>query len=439
MVVSAAALTGALCGIVGSERLLTDRGALERYAVDGLVPRWVALPSGVEELSGLLRLASEEQLAVVPRGGGRRMGLGNLPARMDLVIDLSRFSELLQYEPDDLTVTVQSGMTLGSLAARLATRRQFLPLDPPMGTRRTVGGMIATNDSGPLRLRYGTVRDLLLGVRFIQADGTVTWGGAKVVKSVTGYDIPKLVVGSLGTLGVLAELTLRLHPIPEAEEHWLISFPSVERAGELLASVLRSSLQPGRLELFNSEALAELGLVSAPAAVAVTVGSVVEAVKSQITALEDIAQRGGAERCTPMGPGFWRELGRLRLTAGGVLLKVVTLPALVADRLSLISRLAASLGLTACVVAEAGNGVLRSRLEGSLSPGEWEERVIVPLRERVAPEGGSVVVEAAPRALKERLDVWGPIDPGALAIMKRLKAEFDPRGILNPGRFVARL
>ncbi len=439
MAVSAAALTGALSEIVDSERLLTDRRVLERYAVDALVPRWLTLPTGVEELSGLLRLAWEEHLAVIPRGSGRRMGLGNRPTRVDLVVDLSRFSELVEYEPDDLTVTVQAGITLESLAARLASRRQFLPLDPLMGTHRTVGGVIATNDSGPLRLRYGTARDLVLGARFVQADGTVTWGGARVVKSVTGYDIPKLLVGSLGSLGVLAELTFRLHPLPEAEEHQLVSFPSAEQAGEFLASILDSSLQPSRLELLNGEALAGLGLPVAPAAVAVTVGSVVEAVRNQVTTLEAVARRSGADRHTSVAPGFWQELGRGLSDEGGLLLKIVTLPALVTDRFSLITRLAASLGLRARMMAEAGNGVLRSRLEGSLSAEEWDQRVIVTLREQVASEGGSVVVEAAPRALKESLDVWGPADPGALAIMKRLKAEFDPRGILNPGRYVAHL
>lgn len=439
MVVSSAALTDGLASIVGAERLLTNPATLARYAVDGVQPRWVALPARLEELSRLLRLAWDEHLAVVPRGSGRRMGLGNIPARVDLVVELSRFSELLACEPDDLTVTVQAGITLQALAAQLAVHRQFLPLDLVVGAPRTVGGVMAVNDAGPLRFRYGTARDLLLGVRFVQADGTLTWGGAKVVKSVTGYDIPKLLVGSLGTLGFLAELTLRLHPIPEAEGHWLVSFSSAERAGEFLTSILGSSVQPCRLELLNGEALHEVGLPSTPAAVAVTVGSVADAVRSQAATLEGFARRHAAERHVLITPDFWLGLGRLLSPEDGVVLKVVTLPALSADRLSLIETVATSLGLRARVVAEAGHGVLRSSLTGSLSVEEWERDVIVPLRERVAPEGGSVVVEAAPRALKERFDVWGPIEPGVLAIMKRLKAEFDPRGILNPGRFVDRI
>ncbi len=226
-----------------------------------------------------------------------------------------------------------------------------------------------------------------------------------MVKSVTGYDIPKLLVGSLGSLGILAELTFRLHPIPEAEGDWLVYFPSAERAGEFVAWILGSALQPSRLELLNMEALSELGLRPASAAVAVTVGSVADAVRSQGEALADAAWRLGVERPARIGPDFWQGLCRLLAVDGDVVLKVSTLPALVADRLSLIETLATSLGLMVCVVAEAGNGVLHSRLAGDLSVEEWERSVIVPLRERVAPEGGSVVVEAAPQALKERLDV----------------------------------
>ena len=203
MPVSSHALTDALAGIVGKDRLLTDSASLASRAVDGALPAWIVRPESVDDVSRLLRLAAEERLAVAPRGSGTLMGLGNPPRRLDGVLDLAGLAAVVDYEPADLTTTVQCGIPLAALAPRLAAQRQFFPLDPLDGSSRSVGGVLATNASGPLRHRYGTPRDLLLGVRFVQADGTVTWGGARVVKSVTGYDVPKLMVGSLGTLGVL--------------------------------------------------------------------------------------------------------------------------------------------------------------------------------------------------------------------------------------------
>src|SRR5207249_679197 len=179
------------------------------------------------------------------------------------------------------------------LAARLGARRQFLPLDPPGAEARTLGGMAATNASGPLRLRYGTLRDLLLGVRFVQADGVSTWGGARVVKSVSGYDVPKLMVGSLGTLGVLTELTLRLQPMPDVTRTWLATAPSIDRTAEIAARLLDSAVQPSRVEWLNAESLRAAGLDPTPAAVAVSIGSVEAAVEAQGAVLGRFARLSG--------------------------------------------------------------------------------------------------------------------------------------------------
>src|SRR5204862_1470501 len=182
---------------------------------------------------------------------------------------------------------------------RLAGRRQWLPMDPPGWRRRTLGGMIATNAAGPLRARYGALRDLVLGVRFVQADGTGTWGGARVVKSVTGYDVPKLMVGALGTLGVLCELTLRLHPRPETEATRLVTFASLEPAAEFVARLLDSSLEPNRIEFLNGAALAGLGGERAAAfGVAVSVGSVEAAVRAEMAEIDVLARGAGATGAT---------------------------------------------------------------------------------------------------------------------------------------------
>jgi len=432
--VSSHTLTDALAGIVGKDRLLTDSASLASYAVDGALPAWIVRPESVDDVSRLLRLAAEERLAVAPRGSGTLMGLGNPPRRLDGVLDLAGLAAVVDYEPADLTTTVQCGIPLAALAPRLAAQRQFFPLDPLDGSSRSVGGVLATNSSGPLRYRYGTPRDLLLGVRFVQADGTVTWGGARVVKSVTGYDVPKLMVGSLGTLGVLVEATLRLHPVPEAEGTWVVSFPSAERAAGLLAAILDSSLQPSRLAILSGPAAAR---TAGAAAVAVSFGSVREAVTAQGEDLGAIARGEGGRVATAEGDFWARPWGFL--ADATVVLKVAAPPSEAAALCGEIQRLATGIGIVAGILGEAGNGVLHAALTGTLSAAEWESRVIGPLRARLAPAGGSVVVERAPREVKERLDVWGPVEPATLALMKRLKSEFDPVGTLNPGRYVDRI
>ncbi len=426
----------ALAAIVGGEHLTTAPPELAAAAVDGVIPRWLARPASLDEVSRLIALASAEGLAVAPRGSGSALDLGAPPARLDLVVDLSRLTAIVDYVPADMVATAQAGVTLDILARELGKHGQMLALDPHGGASRSVGGVLATNASGPRRFRYGTGRDLLLGARFVQADGTVTWGGSKVVKSVTGYDIPKLLTGSLGTLGVIVEATLRLHPVQPASGSWLFSFPSREAAGALASSVLASSLEPDRLAWLNAAALGRVGQDPAPAAVAVSVASVAEAVTSQGALFGAMASRLGA-RISTLDESFWPRVGGA--LADPIVVKIASeirrLPFWAGE----IESAGARHGLSAAVVGEAGNGILRAAFEGSVLPESWAREIIAPLREALAAEGGNLVVERAPLGLKRAADVWGPVPEAALAVMKRLKAEFDPRGTLNPGRFVGGL
>ena len=222
---SAPDLAETLAAIVGHEHLAREGAELSAAAIDGILPRWRVRPGSVDEVSRVMALAGSEGLAVAPRGSGSALDLGMPPARVDVALDLTRLTGIMEYVPADMVATVQAGVRLDVLARELGKHRQMLPLDPYGGASRTVGGVLASGASGPRRFRYGTGRDLLLGARFVQADGTVTWAGAKVVKSVTGYEIPKLLVGSLGTLGVIVETTLRLHPTQPVTGSWLFSFP----------------------------------------------------------------------------------------------------------------------------------------------------------------------------------------------------------------------
>jgi glycolate oxidase FAD binding subunit len=437
MSVTARSLGASLVAIAGRERVLEDDGARQRFAVDGRAPRWVVRPASLEQAARVLALAHDEGLAVVPRGSGSALEQGGVPARVDVVLDLATLDRVVEYNPDDMTITVEAGCTVGALAARLAAHRQFLPLDPPGAAARTLGGIAATNASGPLRARYGTMRDLLLGVRFVQADGVLTWGGAKVVKSVSGYDVPKLMVAALGTLGVLGELTLRLHPVPDFEATWLAGFSDAAAAQAFIARLLDSTVQPSRVELLNAAALAACGIAGLAAGVAVSIGTVEAAVRAQGEVLHALGREAGTVAAAR--DGFWADHAKAMAPDGGVRLAVGTLASRLGDTVDEIERVVAETQPAArpTITGCGPLGSLRVWLPGT--DARTVGAVVERLRAFVAPVQGSVVIQKAPAAVRAAVDPWGPIEPGPLALMRGLKDEFDPKRILNPGRFVGGL
>ena len=419
----------ALRAVTAVDRVIDEAAPLKAFAIDDLVPRWVVRPGSIEQLASAMTVAAEEGLAVAPRGSGTALDLGAPPTRLDVVVDLKDLDAIVEYNADDLTVTVQAGTPLQALNRHLAAHRQFLPLDPP--GNHTVGGIAATGLSGPLRLRYGTMRDLLLGVRFVQVDGVVTWGGSKVVKSVTGYDVPKLMVGSLGTLGVLAELTLRLHSRPEVEGTWFVRVPSMGVAEAIVSDVLDSTLQPSRMELLDAYALHEASLPVAAAAVLVSFGSVAEAVAEQGDRLTRLAESvGGTARPVK---GEWTIAARADETR--TTLRVGALPARVVSTYGMLARALHRLGDAGRgVSAHAGLGVWHVIIDNGTP--DAIATLVEELRAAVAGDHGYVVVTGGPAAVRRRVDPWGPIPDDALALMRSVKKTFDPDQRLNPGRFV---
>ncbi len=420
-------------------------------AVDGKVPQAMAFPASVEEVSALMAFASTEGLRVTPWGSGTKISLGTAPDGVDLVLGLFRLSALVAHEPADMTATFQAGIALREAQEMLAHSGQFIALDPPYFEKATIGGILATNSSGPRRLRYGSARDLLIAVRVVQADGKIIKGGAKVVKSVSGYDMNKLFIGSLGTLGIIAEATFRLYPVPNVEKTCLIPFASVDGACEVVARVLDSSLLPSAVELLcpvaSRLAVGPAGL-SWPQdryGLALAIGSVSpEAVDAQ---LEGVARISGNDQ----GNEGYRLEGRdhdsfWRATCGismgdhfQTVLKSSVLISRVADAVRLGQNLAAHLGLDVAIVAEAGSGIVRYHFarqgDASLGLHQGVGEAVNQLRTFAQDCGGSLVVTEAPPDVKGDVDVWGPVG-SALLLMQGLKRQFDPKRILNPGRFV---
>jgi len=449
-VLSEETLVQRLTDLVGPEHVAAGPPA-SSYAVDGTVPRVVVLPGSVEEVSGIMAFASAEGLKVLPRGSGTKMAWGGIPERVDLVLVLTRLSGVVDYEPGDMTATFRAGMRLKDAQAVLGPNGQFIALDPPYAALATLGGILATNSSGPRRLRYGASRDLLIAARVVHADGKVTKSGAKVVKNVTGYDLNKLYVGSLGTLAIIVEATFRLHPVPPVEKTCLVPFDSIDVARAVVARILDSPLVPSALELLNPEASrrtaeqAGLPWAGARYGLAVAIGSVRrEAVDAQLETVRRLCRGAGIADTHVLElrahDDFWRatrdfSLGdRLR-----AVLKASVLLGKVTDAVRLGEEVAATHGLPLGVVSEAGSGIIRYHLAGdAASPERFQQGVtdaVSRLRAFAQEAGGNLVILEAPPEVKRRVDVWG-LAGTAVPLMRRPKAEFDPQRILNPGRFV---
>jgi glycolate oxidase FAD binding subunit len=406
--------------IVGAEHA---REATPEDAVDGVEPAFVAEPGSVEETSELLRLAGDEGLAVAPRGGGTKMGWGNPPRDLDLVVSTTRMNGIVEHVPGDQVVRVQAGMRLHDLQERLAGSDQMLGIDPPeMGA--TIGGIVAANSTGPRRYRYGTIRDLIIGVRIVLPDGTVAKAGGKVVKNVAGYDLSKLFTGSLGTLGVIAECNFRLHPKPEVGQTVAVELSSTAAANEAAQAILHSQLVPSAVELhWGGEArlltvLIE-GIPPAVEAQAQTASHLLRGFGEVRTLSEEEADNLG-----PLEPPG---------TGGEVALKISTPPAELVGVLDSTLEACSRRGVTPRITAHAGNGVTYVGLSGG-DEESWAQ-IVEELREIWTRRGGSVVVREAPLAFKNRVEVWGPLG-SRLELSRRVKEKLDPRGTLNPGRFV---
>src|SRR5579864_8266867 len=218
-------------------------------AIVGVQPQMVAVPGTEQEVAATLKWADQNGLAVVPRGGGTKMDWGNPPVRADLILSTARLNRILEHAWADMTASVEAGATVQTFQDTLAQHGQRLAIDPLFPEHATIGGLLSTNDSGTLRLRFGALRDLIIGVTIALADGTLATSGGKVVKNVAGYDLPKLVTGAMGTLGVITRAIFRLYPLPRTRRSITLSLDSAQQANDLLVAVQASKLAHTGLQL----------------------------------------------------------------------------------------------------------------------------------------------------------------------------------------------
>jgi glycolate oxidase FAD binding subunit len=435
----ATSITDELRAIVGADHVLTGE-VLTRYRLGAAAAEAGVLPGDESEVSRVLRLAWEEGLAVVPWGGGTHQSIGYRPVRYDLALDLRRLNRLLEHEPADMTATAQAGIRMADLQRGLEERGQFLPLDAARAERVSLGGILASRLAGTLRCRYGTARDLVLGVRMAHADGTITKAGAKVVKNATGYDVTKLYLGSHGTLGIILEATFRVYPRPTAEQAWWLPAADLETGQALANRILTSHLVPNRVEMLDGSAGRAYRSLQHGPSLLVSISGIPKALQAQAGDMARLAAEfGSGPREIPDPERTWAAVGGfpwvtdgseragLRATwRGGVS------PADCAKGMRAV-REATKPWAKAAIAASVAHGALRGELRAETV--EALTRSLTASRDALAALGGYLVVLDAPEAVRPHVDVWGP-PPDGFGVMKGLKAEFDAKGILNPGRFV---
>jgi glycolate oxidase FAD binding subunit len=409
-----------------------QRPAIAADAVDGIQPEAVVEPTTLEEASEALRSASEQGKRVVCRGGGSKLGWGNPPSAVDLLVSTARLDRVLEHARGDLIVRAEAGVRLQALQEELGKAQQFLALDPPE-QGATVGGIVAAGASGPLRHRYGTARDLLIGITVVLADGTVARSGGKVVKNVAGYDLGKLFAGSLGTLGLIAEVTFRLHPRVSSLTGAVLEVDRPGRAGEAAQVLAHAQLAPAALELAWPDP-------SGPGRLVLLVegprGGVTEQARDAVRLLEPFgdAELIEAGRPQPAVDGLarrpWQPGDGAQPLVGA---KAACVPTQLTGAIEDLWAATQAHGLDVSLQAHAGVGVTYAALRGgdvAALAAAFQEA-----RERLARRGGTLVALEAPLELKRKIDVWGPVGD-AEGLMRRVKERFDPGGTMSPGRFV---
>jgi glycolate oxidase FAD binding subunit len=391
-------MTASLAAITGSEHLRMEGSVL------------AVAPANSEEIAAVLRLAQENHLAVVCRGGGTKQGWG-YAVTPGLLLDMHRLNALREHTWQDMTCTVEAGCTWSAMQSGLVQHGQHVALDPLWSDRATVGGIIAANDSGALRLRYGGLRDLIIGMTIVLADGTIAQTGGKVVKNVAGYDLHKLMTGAFGTLGVITSVNFRLHSMSQCAQSFSVTSPAAEPLGKLMLKLLHAQVSTVAIQLRGTAGGFDLDIQLA---------SLAEVLHTQAAAVEEMAQSEGLSS-REAGDEVW-DARQARL-AGEIVCKGTMLPAEVARFVDRVR------GLGGESVTQ-GTGIMIASFPAGAAEG------LLQLRREMEEASGSLMVLKQPAETK--IDCWGTL-PDSFPLMREIKRRFDPEGILNPGRFIGHI
>jgi glycolate oxidase FAD binding subunit len=378
-------------------------------------------PASAEELASALKAASDAHRAVVIRGAGTKMDWCRPAGRIDVVLETRGLSRLIEHQHGDLTATIEAGATLRDVNAALARHGQWLPLDPPFADKATIGGILACNDSGPLRHRFGTPRDLVIGVTLATTDGVLSKAGGRVVKNVAGYDLSKLVTGSFGSLAAIVSATFKLSPLPAAAKTLLVDVPDVDALQSIVLEVMASQVEPLAFEVDTRQTSVLLRFASLPVVV-----------DAQVAAARKLAAIGRCRTTLLAGDedrALWRDHAEHTWNQTGAVVRASWLPASIGRVIGDIDDITRSAGCgAASLVARAAVGAGLIRIDGDDAA---QARAVNALR--ASRHIGNVVVVRGSAGLKAVADVWPPAGDRQ-PLLEAMKRAFDPHGVLNAGR-----
>jgi glycolate oxidase FAD binding subunit len=365
-------------------------------AVDGHQPKLVLAPGDAATAASMLQWADTERLTVIPRGAGTKLAWGSPPSSADLVLSTVRLIAGVDHCAGDLTAILPAGASLAQVNEVLGHEGQWLPLDPPLSDRATIGGIVATNDSGPRRHRYGTARDLIIGIEMALVDGRTAKAGGRVVKNVAGYDLSRLLCGSFGTLAFIISAIFKLAPLPAASRTVVATAGTAQQLGRLALALAAAQLTPSAVELD-----------SPPSRMLIRFETTPDAAEQQAAAACDLCKRHEAPTAVLQGifeRNAWQSYEAQLWHTEGTLLKIAVLPSHVGDLVDLIERAAASHSVDYRVGGRAALGVLFLKLRGAA--GRHME-IVQEVRRTAAARGGSAVLLSTPVPIERRVDSWG--------------------------------
>jgi len=447
MSASSAGALSFLAEIAGEANVIRDSAQLAAYRVDGLSPAAAVRPGSPEEVAEIVKLPARERLAIVASGARTKLGIGGQPQRYDIALDMTRMDRIVSYDPGDLTLSVEAGTPLRKIAIALAEHRQFLPLAVPFMDRATAGGTFASGVDSPLRQFYGTARDFTLGVEFVTGEGITEKSGGRVVKNVSGYDIHKLMIGSLGTLAVITRINFRTFPMPRGTRTFIATFRGAEAACAFRHAMAKSALRPQSIEILGAggdgvRLLGErTGLPFEGDRWSVVVScagneQVLERFRQELEALARTAAGSSLKSFDEVSGEARNKINAcvvefpaliLEHAPSAAIFKITTLPTEMTELARAVQSIQAP-----WVLVMRGLGVAYLAL---LPAASLEKECQSILGRAGTPPWRHVTLPWCPKAMKNGIDVWG-LRSANLALIKKLKDVFDPSGILSPGRFM---